>query len=179
MLQTQNTYLRLVNVDDAEFILSLRQNQNLNQFLSAVSPDIQMQRDWIISYKLREEQGLDYYFIVMDKRFEDVGMVRVYDINYENKSFTWGSWVLSENRPKYTALDSMILSYDFAFNELGLDLCQFKVHTANKRAKLAREPLLSNNVSFGSTFKQTLVEGCLSAFSRIECCSFEIVFFFF
>ena len=135
MLQTQNTYLRLVNVDDAEFILSLRQNQNLNQFLSAVSPDIQMQRDWIISYKLREEQGLDYYFIVMDKRFEAVGMVRVYDINYENKSFTWGSWVLSENRPKYTALDSMILSYDFAFNELGLGLCQFKVHTANKRAK--------------------------------------------
>lgn len=135
MLQTQNTYLRLVGVGDAEFILSLRQNKNLNQFLSVVSPNLQKQRDWIINYKQREAQGLDYYFIVMDKQLDAVGMVRVYDIDYANKSFAWGSWVLLENHPKYSALDSMILSYEFAFSELELGLCQFKVHTANIRAK--------------------------------------------
>ncbi len=135
MLQTRNTYLRLVNVDDAEFILSLRQNKNLNQFLSAVSPDIQMQRDWIISYKQREVEGLDYYFIIMDKRFGAVGMVRIYNINYFDSSFAWGSWVLTEIHPKHSALDSMLLSYEFAFHELNLNLCKFKVHIANTRAK--------------------------------------------
>lgn len=135
MLTTVNTYLRLVTLDDAIFILSLRQNSKLNQFLSKVSMDVSKQIDWIRSYKEREAHGLDYYFIIIDKQLDAVGTVRIYNINYVSSSFDWGSWVLAENRPKYSALDSMLLSYDFAFNELGLNLCRFKVHTANVKAK--------------------------------------------
>lgn len=136
MLETPRTYLRLINVQDAEFVLSIRQNPHLNQFLSAVSPDIQQQINWINDYKERELYGLDYYFIIMDKQSNSaVGMVRVYDINYLDSSFAWGSWVLTEIHPKHSALDSMLLSYEFAFNELNLRLCRFKVHTANIRAK--------------------------------------------
>jgi RimJ/RimL family protein N-acetyltransferase len=133
MQQTKHLYLRLVNENDAEFILSLRLNPNLNQYLSVVSEDLAQQIAWINQYKQREAQGVDYYFVVVDKRLGDLGVVRVYDIDYATCSFTWGSWILKEGRPKYAALETAILVYEFAFNELGMLIAKFDVRNQNSK----------------------------------------------
>lgn len=131
MKQNNNIYLRLVQESDAEFILSLRLNPKLNKFLSPVSNNVESQVKWIKEYKSAETLGINYYFIIEDKQMGPVGMLRVYDINYLDLSCEWGSWVVSENRPSYAALASMLLVYEFIFNELNLKLCRFRVDKAN------------------------------------------------
>lgn len=132
MQQTKHLYLRLIQDSDVDFLLSLRLNQNLNIYLNTVSNDREQQLSWLKNYKERESNGLDYYFVIVDKEFGDIGLVRAYDIDYANKSFTWGSWIIrEENRPKYAAIESALLSFDFAFNELGLLLAKIDVKLNN------------------------------------------------
>ena len=59
-IQTIHRYgitLRPVEVTDAEFILELRTDKRLGQFLSTTSPDLDQQREWIRGYKKREAVG--------------------------------------------------------------------------------------------------------------------------
>lgn len=132
MQQTRNIYLRLVQKADVDFLLALRLNQNLNSYLNKISNDKEQQLSWLDNYKQREKLGSDYYFVIVDKKLGDIGLVRIYDIDYANKSFTWGSWIIrDDNRPKYAAIESALLVYEFAFNELGLVLAKFVVDNNN------------------------------------------------
>jgi RimJ/RimL family protein N-acetyltransferase len=132
MQQTKHIYLRLVQENDVDFILSLRLNSKLNRYLSQIDDDKEAQLSWLRAYKQRELHGLDYYFIIVDKNLGDIGLVRVYDIDYANKSFTWGSWVIcQDNRPKYVAIESALLSFNFAFYELGLLIANIEVKINN------------------------------------------------
>jgi RimJ/RimL family protein N-acetyltransferase len=132
MQQTKHIYLRLIQDSDVDFLLSLRLNQNLNSYLNQVNDDKEQQLNWLQNYKQRELNGGDYYFVIVDKQLGDIGLVRVYDIDYANKSFTWGSWIIrEENRPKYAAIESALLVYEFAFNELNLSLAKFVVDNNN------------------------------------------------
>ena len=47
-----NIDLRPVEIDDAKFILSLRIDPKLNQYLSPVENDLEKQREWIKNYRL-------------------------------------------------------------------------------------------------------------------------------
>lgn len=132
MQQTKNLYLRLIQEVDVDFLLSLRLNQNLNTYLNQVNDDKEQQLNWLKNYKQRETQGTDYYFVIVDKKLGDIGLVRVYDINYATKTFTWGSWIIQEeNRPKYAAIESALLSLNFAFEELGLITANIDVRINN------------------------------------------------
>lgn len=132
MQQTKNLYLRLIQENDVDFLLSLRLNQNLNTYLNQVNDDKEQQLNWLENYKQRETQGTDYYFVIVDKKLGDIGLVRVYDIDYATKTFTWGSWIVrEENRPKYAAIESALLVYEFAFNELNLLMAKFDVRNDN------------------------------------------------
>ncbi len=132
MLQTKNIYLRLIQDADIDFLLDLRLNKNLNKYLNVVDSDKEQQLNWLKNYKLRETMGHDYYFVIVDKKLGDIGLVRVYNIDYASKSFTWGSWVIkSDRQSKYAALESALLVYEFAFNELNLLLAKFVVDNNN------------------------------------------------
>ncbi len=135
MQQTRHIYLRLVQEADVDFILSLRLNQNLNQYLHQIDNDKEQQLTWLRNYKQREQLGTDYYFVIVDKMLGAIGLVRVYDIDYVTKTFTWGSWIIrDDNRPKYAAIESALLSFAFAFNELNLSIAKIDVKSANSRA---------------------------------------------
>ena len=94
--------LRLVKDDDAGFILSLRSNKNLNSFLSPVDHDIKKQREWLSKYKERENNKTEFYFIITSIDNISLGTVRLYD--FKDNSFCWGSWIVSQNAPNYTAI---------------------------------------------------------------------------
>jgi len=145
MLQTKHLYFRLIQFSDVDFLLDLRLNQNLNKYLSQISNEREQQIAWITSYKEKEKLGLDFYFVVEDKKLGDLGFVRVYDIDKFAKTFTWGSWVLKEDRPIYGALESALLLYEFAFNELELDVAKFVVDNENTA-------VINFHKKFGSTY---------------------------
>lgn len=131
MKHAKHIYLRLIEESDLELLLQLRLNENLNKHLNPIKNDKDSQLEWLKNYKKREDDGVDYYFVITDKVLGDLGLVRVYDIDLKNESFTWGSWVIKEDHPKYSAIESALLIYEFSFHELNLSLAKFVVNNDN------------------------------------------------
>jgi hypothetical protein len=126
--------LRLVISSDAQFILDLRRDPKLNSHLSLSTETVEAQQNFITQYKKRENSGLEYYFIT-ENNSNAVGCVRIYNINKDTKTFTWGSWVVQRNNPGYIAISSAYLSYYFAFNYLLLNIALFDVRNGNTSVK--------------------------------------------
>lgn len=142
LITAKNIRLREVEVGDAEFIVALRTNANLNRYLSPVSPDVQLQRDWISNCRSKFDQA---YFIVQTNKEtpQPIGTLRLY--NPVGKGFTWGSWILSEDAPTFAAIESTLVVYDYGFNVLGFDTAHFEVLQGNP--SIAFHPRLGARVT--------------------------------
>lgn len=128
-----NLALRLTRPDDAEYVCHLRSNPRYNTHLSAVTGTVEDQRRWIEAYKAREAEGTEYYYLI--ERLSNglpCGLVRLYDI--EGDQFTWGSWILDDNKTSKAALESAVLSFGVGFNLLGKQKGLIDVRVQNKRA---------------------------------------------
>jgi len=130
-IKGKNTQLRFASVTDAEFILELRLQEHKTQFLSKVDNNLSKQKEWLLNYKEKEQKGLEYYFVIESKQTESVGLVRVYDLQPD--SFCWGSWLIKDNAPKTSAIESALLVYEFGFNTLGYKKAHFDVRKGNER----------------------------------------------
>lgn len=131
-LESKTIGLRLVNIDDATFICSLRNNPTLNRHISKTTSDVEMQEEWIRQYKKRESKQQEYYFIIYRKDTnEPIGTVRLYDFISDINSFCWGSWILNNNKTRYSAIESALLVYKFAFEELKFKQSHFDVRKDN------------------------------------------------
>ena len=132
-----NVDLRLVEPDDASFLLTLRTDEKRGKYLSKVDNDLAKQKQWIENYKVREIAGEEYYFIIESKQGDPLGCVRVY--GFVDVSFSWGSWILKQGAPRTAAIESAIRVYEFAFYKLGLSQCYFEVRKGNKSVKRFHE----------------------------------------
>ena len=102
--------LREVNLDDAEFILSLRQDEKLNKFLKKVDNDIEKQKNYIKNYKNNEQ---DSYFVIEGKDKEKYGTIRFININKEY--FEGASFVVSRKAPYFAGIEAYLLFCDYGF----------------------------------------------------------------
>jgi acetyltransferase-like isoleucine patch superfamily enzyme len=121
--------LRLVEEDDAKFILNLRIDQKLKQFISDTSPDLADQIKWIQDYKIREQEKLEYYFIAEDHIGNKYGTIRLY--NLDEKSFELGSWLFSCNSPLGMAVKAHFIGFETGFEILKADYCKFEIRKKN------------------------------------------------
>jgi len=133
MIDGKNIRLRYVEIDDAGYILSLRMDERLNTYMSKVNGNLDLQIEWIRDYKDRERKKEEYYFIIEDKKSTSVGTVRMYD--FVDKSFSWGSWMVTDSAPRYTAIESALLIYELAFFKLGFVGSHFEVRKGNERVR--------------------------------------------
>ncbi|NIF23029.1 GNAT family N-acetyltransferase [Candidatus Pantoea multigeneris] len=106
--------LRMVEVSDYAFIHSLRVAPEKNKFLSAVDDNPELQKAWLQKYKQREQNGEEFYFIIerLDNQ-EMVGTMRAYDVDPERMSIRCGSWILNDNKTLTSAVESILLTWDF------------------------------------------------------------------
>lgn len=169
-LEYKTVRLRLVEVADAAYILSLRLDSKYNNFLSSVSPDLESQVAWIERYKLDEAAGKQFYFII--ERLDGVacGTVRVYDLRSD--SFCWGSWILDESKTRYAAIESALLVYRFGFDVLGFSKSHFDVMKGNDKVISFHEKMGATQVSEDSAnyyyeISQDSVTQTETYFSRI------------
>lgn len=124
--------LRLARPGDAAYIHGLRMDPAYNLHLSTVSGTVQDQADWLRRYMAREAAGTEYYYVI--ERRSDArpcGLVRLYDI--QDGQFTWGSWILDQNKTPKAALESAFLIYVKGFETLGLRKSVFDVRAGNDR----------------------------------------------
>ena len=127
-----NLILRLIKPDDAAYVHGLRTNPLYKSYLSKVTGTVQDQRAWIEGYQARESAGQEFYYVIERKDGTRCGLVRLYDFDVE--SFSWGSWVLDENKTRKAALESTILSFGVGFDALGVQLVNVDVRVANEHA---------------------------------------------
>jgi len=124
----KNICFREVTIDDAEFIVDLRNNPEKNKHLSFTSKDIDKQKEFIRNYF---DSETDYYFIISDWSQRSLGTVRIYDVR--DNSFCWGSWILVDSAPKSAAIESALLIYDYAFFSLHYAQSHFDVRKENHK----------------------------------------------
>ncbi len=127
-----NLVLRLIRPDDAEYVHKLRMDPAYNTHLSKVQGSVEDQRRWIVGYKAREAVGQEFYYVIERKDSQRCGLVRLYD--FTSGSFTWGSWILDENKPRMAALESAVLSFGLGFENLGLARALVDVRIGNTHA---------------------------------------------
>lgn len=132
--------LRPVTLEDAPFIVELRTDPALNQFLHEVSPRVEDQIGWIERYFERPD---DYYFIVEDADSgEPQGTVGIYDIAKDTGSAVWGRWVVRGG--PVAAVESAWLICEVGFSQLGLASMRPLVLVENTKVR-------SFHDSFGAT----------------------------
>lgn len=120
--------LRSVLESDAEFILTLRNNPDLNQFIHDTDPSLEKQQEWT---RRQQQRSDDFYMIIEDHDGRSLGTLGVYNINRKKKTFEWGRWLIVPGAPFYVAAESALLAYWFAFNDLSLEEAVFVVKTRN------------------------------------------------
>jgi RimJ/RimL family protein N-acetyltransferase len=127
-----NLTLRLIEPEDAGYVHVLRTNPLYNRNLSQVTGTVEDQRQWIEGYKAREVKRQEFYYVIERKDGTRCGLVRLYEIAAE--SFTWGSWILDENKTRKAALESAVLSFSVGFNLLGKSKALVDVRVENDKA---------------------------------------------
>ncbi|MDB2574298.1 GNAT family N-acetyltransferase [Planktomarina temperata] len=123
------SHFRFVEQDDADFICSLRADENLNKHISKSDVNVEAQRNWIKNYKEREQNGDEYYFVIKHQT-KDFGVVRMYD--FQPRSFCWGSWIILPSRPAGLVTFSALLIYEIGFEVLNYPQSHFDVRLENK-----------------------------------------------
>ena len=118
---------RNADVEDAAFILSLRNDSEKSRYLSPVSAAVADQQAWLKRYAAADDQA---YFII-EYQGESIGTVRLYDP--QGDSFCWGSWILKNTRPSHAAMESALMVYAYAIDHLGFKSAHFDVRKGNER----------------------------------------------
>lgn len=122
-------FLRLITVDDAQFILRLRTDPHLSIYISYTKPKIAYQVKWIQKYKKKEELGFEYYFIAEDQNGNKYGTIRL--CNFGAKSFEVGSWVFLPKSPFGMAVKTHMIGVETGFKMLNADYCRIRVNKKN------------------------------------------------
>ena len=163
LLEGKNINLRTVEIEDADFIYTMRQNRKKTKYLSKVTGTVDSQKEWIKNYKQREDEEKEFYFIIESKNKDKLGLVRIYDL--KNDSFCWGSWLIKEDTPKTTAIESALQIYEFGFYKLGFEKSHFDVRKGNDKV-----------IAFHQRFGAKIVsEDELDYFFNFEKSDYEII----
>lgn len=127
-------HVRLVNEGDAEYIVKLRTNPKVQRFIHDTSTDVSKQIEWIREYKEREALGLEYYFIYQ-KDGRNMGLNRLYEIDYQTGIFNAGSWLCEEGADVADVVSTVLIYNTIAFEKLGLQRGEGHdgVHVDNKK----------------------------------------------
>lgn len=159
----KNINLRTVNVSDANFIYEMRQNEVKTKYLSTIEGTVESQKEWIKKYKNREKDKIEFYFVIESKDEEKLGLVRMYD--FKGDSFGWGSWLIKDNAPRTTAIESALQIYEFAFHNLNFKKAHFDVRKGNEKV-----------IAFHKRFGAIIIsENDLDYFFNFEKSDYEII----
>ena len=156
---------RDAQVADAEFILSLRTDAEKSRYLSATVADVEAQRQWLQKYASSSGQA---YFII-EYEGQPIGTVRLYD--QRGASFSWGSWILMEGRPRHAAMESALMVYSFAIDFLGFAACHFEVMKGNERViqfhqRFGAERVGENEDTYFFEIERNVIRSSLSRYEH-------------
>lgn len=119
--------LRNAVPEDAEFLVALRNDEKKRRYISPTSPEIAKQVAWLVHYAADDTQA---YFVVETLSGDPMGSVRIYDP--QGDSFCFGSWVMCPGAPFACAVESVLITYRYAMDELGFNRSRYAVRKPNR-----------------------------------------------
>ncbi|MBA4365774.1 MAG: hypothetical protein C0398_07260 [Coprothermobacter sp.] len=128
VLHGHSVRLREAKVADASFIVALRRDPLLSDFIHPTSSSVAAQESWLLTYASRPD---DYYFICEDSDGKSWGTVRIPSVHASE--FEIGSWVFLPDAPVGASIQAILLAYRFGFERLGYDVAVFDVRRGNER----------------------------------------------
>lgn len=131
-LEKYGLKVRLVNENDAEFIVSLRSDPTKTKYMITLNNEVEAQRRWIQEYKKREKEGLDYYLIYNNVEDNPIGLNRISHVNNIEKTAVSASWITIEGLIYEPFLMQLILS-EIAFNMLDIEKLLGQIHIKNTK----------------------------------------------
>lgn len=126
IIQGRFVDLKKVGVNDAQYILKLRQDPQKTEFLPRLEISIEEQQKWIREQQKREG---DYYFLIKNKSGKNLGTIGVYNIS--EKMAEIGRWISEGN--EIENMESFILSLEWAFEKLEIEKIKSRPMLKNRR----------------------------------------------
>jgi len=118
--------LRPVRMDDAEFLVWLRNSDHAKGKVGDSAMDVADQEAWLRAYLQRDG---DYYFILETACGVPAGAYGIYDRTAESAEI--GRWIVRPGVP--AAVPAIIPGLEIAFDQLGLSELRTKVVSTNRR----------------------------------------------
>lgn len=145
--------LRPVTVEDAAFIIDLRNQPFAQGMIHATSASVERQIGWIENWQLRDD---DYYWIIeaVGEATESIGTIGFYDVAAIEKEGMPGRWVmLPQNRVNVMA--PFLLLYKFVFEVLDINRVVMDVVADNKKVRRFHELYGAKYIDAPSRYKET------------------------
>lgn len=153
----QYVELRYARIEDAEVILSIRQDPSLTKYLPRLDISVEQQEDWL---RIQQDRKGDYYFIIW-KNNEAIGTVRVYDIE-ENEGETGSIAIRGSIMDK---MEAKLLLDTFIYESLGLE----RIHNI---VRIDNTPIIKFSELFGVKWNGTAIDRngylCLTGYNTKE-----------
>lgn len=127
ILQDYGIRLRPVKLDDADFIINLRNMPHVKGKMGDFNVTLNNEKKWIEN---NYTNPFDYFFIIESLSLVRLGTIGVYDIDFNKLKAQTGRIVVIPG--SLSALPASILLNDFCFNDLSLERLYGCVVSTNK-----------------------------------------------
>ena len=149
--------LRSITLDDAEFSYNIRADKRNRDTVGQLAPSLEAQKDFI---RWQMQEPNDYYFVVLNKKGERIGLYGVYDIH---DGMAEVGREVNIGEPTET-MEVGFLVADFCKNVLGISKVCFVIYENNihrirevqKTAKFVKRVQRGNHVAL--CFECNLIE---------------------
>lgn len=126
MIRGKFVNLEDVKLNEAGYILKLRQDPQKTKYLPRLDISIEEQKVWM---KERQKRKGDYYFLIKNKKGRKLGTIGIYNIN--GKVGEIGRWISEGNEIENT--EAYILCLEWAFKEKCLEKIKSRPMWENKK----------------------------------------------
>ena len=141
VLEGKYVNLRSVEESDAEFLLSVRNDPRISEYLPPLDVSVEQQRQWISKQRGDKDS---YYFLMATPDGGKIGSISVYDI----KGGTAETGRFCSIGDPASNVEAAILLTDFCFDVLDLQSIHIWVYEGNK-------PVLKLNEGLGYQWEGT------------------------
>ncbi len=118
--------LRSITLDDAEFSYNIRADKRNRDTVGQLAPSLEAQKDFI---RWQMQEPNDYYFVVLNKKGERIGLFGVYDI-HDSIAETGREVNIGE---PMESMETVILVQRFCRDILGLNKVYGVIYANNKK----------------------------------------------
>lgn len=137
--------LRSITLDDAEFSYNIRADKRNRDTVGQLAPSLEAQKDFI---RWQMQEPNDYYFVVLNKKGERIGLVGIYNIHGEIGEY---GREVNVGEPA-EIMEVGIVMANFCTNILHLDKICFIIYANNIRN-------INNAKKRGGIFIKTVERG--------------------